>query len=248
MLAETRTPIENKYLSPCGAYTRRDRSRWRQCRLFDTDMWVLLCLCRWLWANVTTSRHMLDLHQLKMNLINILRDSRFSDFRFFFFFYFRGSFFGSLCKRRTYKYHFVHTHNFRFSILVQIFAITSSAYFCVWHTHHTARYKFNETAAPNCEFTVVFRRLPSNVGRAVSTEFPLTHIALTARRQMKSICSGSRLLNEYRFHMRRQLMCRFRNILNSDDDSLANLFETILMQKWIWSHSEAAHIAEGPKN
>lgn len=99
---------------------------------------------------------------------------------FRFFFLSRGS--RSLCKRRTYEYHFVHTHNFRFSFSVNIFAITISSYFCVWHTHHSARYKFNGIAALNCEITAVLSTSAfERWSGVVLTEFLLAHIALTAR-------------------------------------------------------------------
>lgn len=69
---------------------------------------VYFCLCLCLCAKRNFSRHMFDLQQLKMNLIKILRDSRFSELFSFFVVWLVLSLPSYVY--RTYEYHFVHTH------------------------------------------------------------------------------------------------------------------------------------------
>lgn len=82
------------------------------------------CVCETALAlcQLDFSRHMFNLQQLKMNLIKILRDSRFPEFLLLL----AARSLSSLCVRRTYEYHFVHTHHFflSFRSLVRFFTFS----------------------------------------------------------------------------------------------------------------------------
>lgn len=214
----------------------------RQCRSFDTGMWMLLFVSVSL--TLVCQRDIFDLHQPKMKLMKKIARP--------------------LCERRTYEYHFVQTHNFYifpfFSFLMYILAITILPYIRVWHTHHSAHSAHDtnpmELSGWIAKSQSCFDVCHHSLVGPVSTENPLTHIELTARRQMKSICSGCRLLNENRFYIRRQSMCvthsKHTMATNSDNDSLYTL---PLCSKLFSSKIESdpiraipkRHFVDGPK-
>lgn len=158
---------------------RRSRRR-RRCRCHSilSQVFVALSPCQ-----LDFSRHMFDLQQLKMNLIKILRDSKFSGF----FSDCRRSHSStqSVCAARTHIISCTHTIFFFARLFfLYIFAITSCTYFYVWNTHHSARYDCHAELRNHRRII----KLP-DIGWScvVRTKFLLPHATLMARRQMKSI-------------------------------------------------------------
>lgn len=124
--------------------SRRRRRCW--CHSILSQVFVALSPCQ-----LDFSCHMFDLQQLKMNLIKNLRDSKFSGF---FISSSSLAFFHSICVRRTYAYHFVHTYTTFFARLFFTFSQLQVVRIFMSETRTT---RHDTIAASSCQITDAFR-------------------------------------------------------------------------------------------
>lgn len=104
-LAEPRTPIENRYLSPCGM----------RVHLLGVNVVYLILACEGAVVSVSLAVFQRDIHSSHARPAPT--ENEFNKTK--------KKMAQPLCERRTYEYHCVHTHNFRFSFSIFIWSTFS---------------------------------------------------------------------------------------------------------------------------